>query len=237
VIGCSGLLREMIDSTAGVATLIEGQDPDDRGFNQTELLERLRRGDNRAFEQLVRENQERMFRTARGLLDSDDEARDAVQAAFVSAFEAIGSFNGSAKLSTWLHRIVVNAALMKLRRRRRKPERPIEDFLPRFDSSGAWSRRPETWAAASDELLGRKEDRALVRRCIDRLPSKYRTILMLRDIEELDSDEAANVLEITPNAVKVRLHHARQALRTLLAEALREGGERKRHRDGRRAHS
>ncbi len=91
------------------------------------LLERLRSGDDAAFEQLVREHGGRMLAVARRFLRQEEDARDAVQDAFLSAYRALEDFEGNARLSTWLHRIVVNAALMKLRTRRRKPERSIED--------------------------------------------------------------------------------------------------------------
>ena len=100
------------------------------------LLDGLRRGDDHAFATLVRQHAGRMLATARRLLRDGDEAEDAVQEAFVSAARAIGGFAGDSKLSTWLHRIVVNTALMRLRSRRRRREEPIDDLLPRFDAAG-----------------------------------------------------------------------------------------------------
>jgi len=188
------------------------------------LIERLRRGDDAAYEELVRHYGGRMLATARRLVGSDQEAQDAVQDAFLSAFTGMESFSGDAKLSTWLHRIVVNAALMKLRRRRRKPEDSIEELLPRFTDDGHWSESPSSWDTPSEVLLQRRETRERVRRCIGQLPETYRTVLMMRDIEDLDTDEVAEMLCVTPNAVKVRLHRARQALRTLLERTLDEVG-------------
>jgi RNA polymerase sigma-70 factor (ECF subfamily) len=164
-----------------------------------------------------------MLAVARRFFPDDQDARDVVQDAFLAAHRAIGSFDGRAQLSTWLHRVVVNAALMKLRSRRRRREEAIDDLLPLFDEEGQRVvDRPE-WEPASDLLLQRAETRARVRACIDRLPEAYRAVLLLRDIEELDTDEAARLLAITPQAVKTRLHRARQALRTLLMREL--GGE------------
>ena len=100
------------------------------------LLEALRAGDEAAYEKLVREHTGRMLSVARRFLREEDDARDAVQDAFVSAFRAIGNFEGGSRISTWLHRIVVNAALMKLRTRRRKPEESIDDMLPRWTDDG-----------------------------------------------------------------------------------------------------
>ena len=188
-----------------------------------ELLEGLRRGDGQAFSVLVRQQAGRMLATARRLLRSEDEAEDAVQEAFVSAARAIDGFAGDSKVSTWLHRIVINTALMKLRARKRRAEEPIEDLLPSFDADGHRIGAAATWETPSDVLLERRETCALVRRCIDRLPERYRTVLLLRDIEELDTQESADVLGTTPNTVKIRLHRARQALRTLLERELVDG--------------
>ena len=104
---------------------------------------------------------------------------------------------------------------MRLRRRRRKPEESIEALLPRFDEQGAWD-HADTPPATPVELVERAELRAVVRDCIDQLPPSYRTILLLRDVEDLDTDEVAAALGMTVSAVKTRLHRARQALRTLL---------------------
>ncbi len=184
--------------------------------DEAALVAGLRAGDETAYEKLVRSYGGRLLAVARRLLRNDEDARDAVQEAFLSAFRHIEEFQRSARLATWLHRIVVNAALMKLRSRRRKPEESIEDMLPRFQEDGHQAMPAAEWTRPSDEVLLRGEARALVRRCIDRLPETYRTVLLLRDIEELDTEEAARALRITPNAVKIRLHRARQALRLLL---------------------
>ncbi len=186
------------------------------------LLERLRDGDEAAYEQLVREQGGRMLAVARRMLRSQDEAEDAVQEAFISAFRAIDGFEGASRLSTWLHRIVVNAALMRLRARARRPETSIEDLLPDFLENGHHEVMPAAWARSPLELLESEATRERVRELIDQLPEAYRTVLILRDIEELDTRETAELLGITPNAAKIRLHRARLALRGLLDPQMRE---------------
>ena len=176
------------------------------------------RGDD-TFDHLVRQHGPRMRAVARRLLGSDEDAQDAVQDALLAAYRSIDSFCGHAKLSTWLHRIVVNAALMKLRSRRRRPEESVEDALPGLDGAGGWATLATEQQGPAD-LLQRAEARTQVRRCIAQLPDAYRTVLVLRDIEDRDTDEVACALGITPNAVKIRLHRARQALRLLLAPAV-----------------
>lgn len=181
---------------------------------QAELLERLRAGDDAAFEQLVREQTPILLRVARRLLHSEEEARDAVQDAFVAAFRGLATFRGESRLGTWIYRIAVNAALARLRTRAGAAEVSLDEWLPRFVEDGHPVEPAAPWPA--DAGPERREVRERVRAAIDRLPETHRTVLVLRDIEELTTDEAAQALGISPGAVKVRLHRARQALRTLL---------------------
>jgi len=193
--------------------------------SETALVARLRAGDETAYAELVRTQGGRMLAVARRLLRNEDDAADAVQEAFVSAFRAIASFEGGARLSTWLHRIVVNAALMKLRTRSRRPEVSIEELLPKFFEDGHHVDEPAEWRSPAQlDALERQETRQLVREQIDQLPADYRTVLMLRDIEGLDTKETAELLGVTPNAAKIRLHRARLALRTLLDPHMRSRG-------------
>lgn len=186
------------------------------------LVERLKAGDEAAYEGLVRENTGRLLAVARRIVRNEEDARDVVQEAMLSAFRGLDRYKGDARLSTWLHRIAVNHALMKLRSRRRKPEESIEELLPQFLEDG----HPETpaapWRELSDVQLERSELQDLVRGSIERLPERYRTVLLLRDIEEMDTSEVAELLGVSKNVVKTRLHRARQALRGMLDPALRE---------------
>ena len=100
-----------------------------------------------------------MLATARRFLNNEYDAEDAVQDAFASAFRALDKFNGDAMLSTWLHRIVVNAALVQLRSKRRRAEQTIENLLPRFDQDGEWIDEPVTWTDASQTILERRDSR------------------------------------------------------------------------------
>ena len=188
------------------------------------LLTRLREGDAAAYESLVHAHGGRLLALARRLLGNEEDARDVVQETLLAAFRSLGGFKGEARLSTWLHRIAANAALMKLRSRRRRPESSIEDLLPSFGEDGQVLEPPREWSDGSERLLENKETREFVRRCIDELPDSYRTVLLLRDIEELDTAETASLLGISSNAVKIRLHRARLALRSLLDARFVRGG-------------
>ena len=196
---------------------------DAAAIDEKDLLARLRKGDDAAYEELVRAYGGRMLAVARRFLRSDDDARDAVQDAFLSAFRSIDRFEGNARISTWLHRIVVNAALMKLRTRRRKPEQSIEEMLPGFLEDGHMDAPASPWRPTEPDGLERQELRDLLVQKIHELPESYRNVLLLRDIEELDTEETAEIMGIRPGAVKTRLHRARQALRGLLAPHLEEG--------------
>ncbi|MBW8868795.1 MAG: sigma-70 family RNA polymerase sigma factor [Acidobacteria bacterium] len=180
------------------------------------LIARLKAGDPDAFEELVRTYGGRLLAVARRFVRNESDAQDIVQAAYLSAFRALPQFEGGCQVSTWLHRIVVNTALMKLRTRRRKPEESIELLLPAFQEDGHHAEQFSDWSTPADALLEKKETRATVRACIAQLPDNYREVLMLRDIEELPTQDVAQLLNLTPTAVKVRLHRARQALSTLL---------------------
>lgn len=184
------------------------------------LLARLRAGDEGAFDELVRSTAPRLLATLRRMLRSDEDARDALQESYFAAFRALARFEGQARLSTWLHRIAVNTALMRLRSRRRRPEASIDELLPRFDADGHRVLEPPCGRPSAEEELDEAQRRAAVRVAVDRLPELHRTVLVLRDIEGLGSEETARALGISVDAAKMRLHRARQALRTLLAAEL-----------------
>ena len=189
--------------------------------DEAELVAGLRRGDDDAFETLVRAYGGRLLQVARRFLKEED-ARDALQEAFLSAFKSIDRFDGKARVSTWLHRIVVNAALMRLRKKSTQKEESLEPLLPTFLEDGHRADPGPAWPDNPEEVVGREQMRQIVRSAIDRLPDKYRNVVLLRDIEELNGAETGELLGLTPGAVKVRLHRARRALREILDPRIRE---------------
>jgi len=186
------------------------------GVDQPAFVAALRAGEDWAFETLIRLHGSRLLAVARRFMKNEEDAQDVVQSAYLSAYRAIHDFEGHCLLSTWLHRIVVNTALMKIRTWRRKPEESIEALLPGFQHDGHHAEQFSDWSAPADTLLERQQTRATVRACIMQLPENYRVVLLLRDIEERSTQEVADALGTTATAVKVRLHRARQALSTLL---------------------
>jgi RNA polymerase sigma-70 factor (ECF subfamily) len=205
--GSSGFIQELLREDRQRSSHTED--------GEARLIEGLRAGDEAAYETVVRRYGGRMLAAARRILKNEDDAHDAVQETFLSVFRSIGNFAGEAALNTWLHRIVINAALMQIRSRRRRCEESIEPLLPRFDEDGSWAQEAYP-SIPVDDLQESRERLALVRECMDRLPEPYRTVLLLRDIEDLDTDETAQLLKVSSTAVKVRLHRARQALKTLI---------------------
>ncbi len=184
--------------------------------NEKHLLARLCAGDRASYEQLVTTYGGRMLAVARRLVRNEEDARDSVQDAFLQAFRSIEKFEGRSSLGSWPHRIVVNAALMRIRARSRRREDSLDDLLPQFDADGNRI-APETELVVSlEKLLESREVIEFVRRAIDQLPEGYRNVLLIRDIEGYDTKETAALLGLTPGAVKVRLHRARAALKTLL---------------------
>ena len=201
-------------TTVGASVSADAQEKD--------LVSGLRAGSQQAFTRLVREYSPRMLAVARRLLNSDDDAQDALQDAFISVHRSIHNFEGTAKLSTWLHRIVVNASLMKLRSRKHRNEQSIEPLLPTFLEDGHQANPSREWDKPVHAAMQSQETREFVRNCIEELPESYRTVLKLRDLEELDTETTAGLLNIESNLVKVRLHRARQALRVLLDKKFSE---------------
>jgi len=189
--------------------------------DEAALIDALQSGRAEAFEELVRSNSARMLVVTRRILRSEEDAQDAVQDAFLQAFRSIGGFERGARISTWLHRIAVNAALMRLRSRKSRPEDPIDPLLPDFLPDGHRVDPGPAWDLDPVDEIDRRRRLALVREEIDRLPDSYRTVLILRDIEGLSTAETAAALEVGADAVKMRLHRARQALRSLLDPHLR----------------
>jgi RNA polymerase sigma-70 factor (ECF subfamily) len=193
-----------------------GDDADRSAAHEVALLARIRAGDERACEALVRQYGGRMLAVARRFLRTEEDSADAVQDAFLSAFRSVEGFEGNSALGTWLHRIVVNACFMRLRVQSRRREVRFDDLLPPFDETGRHNRPIRPWEDHALARLSQAETRAHVRACIERLPELYREVLVLRDIKELDTEQTAQHLGINAGAVKTRLHRARQTLRTLL---------------------
>jgi RNA polymerase sigma-70 factor (ECF subfamily) len=182
---------------------------------ENELVSRAATGDIAAFTVLMRCHNQLLFRTARSILRNDADAEDAVQEGYLHAWRALGKFNAQSRLSTWLVRIVVNEALGRLRRRR-APVIPLEAAMI--------SHEPEIHAAltepadhGSEQSVLRTQIRRMLESRIDLLPEIYRTVFMLRAVEEMSVEEVAQALDIPQATVRTRFFRARSLLREGLA--------------------
>ncbi|MBI5069253.1 MAG: sigma-70 family RNA polymerase sigma factor [Deltaproteobacteria bacterium] len=183
-------------------------------------------GDGVAFGELVARHQDRVYAVAMHLLRDAAEAEEVVQETFLAALEKLPGFRGDAAFTTWLHRVAANAALMRLRKRRRAPdtlaEEPMDELLPRFDAQGhLLADGPgHDWAKRADEQLADRQVRQAVEAAVQNLPEDYRIVFLLRDVEGLSSESMAELLGVSVAAVKSRLHRARLALRAKLGHYL-----------------
>jgi RNA polymerase sigma-70 factor, ECF subfamily len=182
-----------------------------------ELATRVAAGDVAAFTAIMRRHNRLLFRTARSILKSDAEAEDALQDAYLRAWRRIDGFRGEAKLSTWLSRIVINEALARLRSNRAAPGF-VFDAAAESGGDHAAVQRPDEHADRQPEGMAmRAEVRRLIEDGIDRLPDAFRTVFMLRAIEEMSVQEVAEVLDLPEATVRTRLFRARGLLRECLA--------------------
>ncbi|MFT6876249.1 MAG: RNA polymerase sigma-70 factor (ECF subfamily) [Granulosicoccus sp.] len=195
------------------------QDIETNKSAEQQLVNGLQRDDANCFETLVREYGGRMLNVARRYLHNEDDAHDCVQDAFIQAFQRIQDFEGRSSIGSWLHRIVVNAALMRIRSSKRRREDFLEDSQTLFDSNGM---RVETEAEITlsiEDVLVSEEIRDKVRHHIDQLPDAVRMLLLLRDIEGYRTDETAQLLGITESSVRTGLHRARKMLKKKIEKA------------------
>ena len=177
------------------------------------LVAGLRAREEGAFGELVQRCSSNLFAVAQRYLRNEEDARDAVQDTLLSVFRVIDQFEGTAQLSTWLYRITSNAALMKLRTRRRLPEESLEGHENETLEHGLPLEYGAYWREPIEVLNQRQEDCAFVHACIATLPEPYQNALMLRDINECNTQEVAEQLGVSANAAKLRVHRARRALR------------------------
>ena len=188
--------------------------------DEAALVEALQRGDKYACACMIKHHSSQMYAVALRIVGDPDEAEDVVQEAFISACSKMAGYEGRSKLTTWLYRITTNAALMRLRKRREdtvsldEPQVMDEgDVLPR--QLGDWSVEPGQQALSS-------ELRQVMEQAVQELPPSLRAAFVLRDVQGLSTQEAAETLDITETALKVRLHRARLQLRERLAGYLVE---------------
>ena len=184
------------------------------------LLEGVRAGDGRAFQALAERYAGRLHGLARSVLRNEQDAQDVVQDTFLSMHRHLESYRGDSPFWPWLRRIAANHALMRLRRRKRKPETSLEIERPTFDADGAHTREIKDVAPLADEVRADAELGARIRQAIEALPEAYRIVLVLADYEDRSMQEIASLLDLTVPNVKTRIHRARLAVREALERYL-----------------
>jgi RNA polymerase sigma-70 factor, ECF subfamily len=182
------------------------------------LAARAAAGDEPAFEEIVKRYQARVFRLAWRLTGNESDAKDALQDTFLRVYRGLGSFRGESRFGTWLYRIATNAALTQRRARSRRPADSLDSFLPQFDAKGSHVATPAELqvAARAEEVLDRQSLAEKARAGLQRLPELYREAFVLRDLEEMPTAEVAEVLGLSPDTVRQRVHRARLMLRGYL---------------------
>jgi len=180
------------------------------------IVERVKAGDHDAFTELVRRYEGKAYQLALRLTGNKMDAMDVLQDVFLSVYQKIHTFRGDAAFSSWLYRITANASFAKLNKRKRSASVSIDDVLPIIESSETdyhteWSQKP-------DRALFNKEARDALEKAINDLPDDFRTVVVLRDVENMSSQEVADLLQLSVPAVKSRLHRARLSLRKQLGE-------------------
>ncbi len=188
-------------------------------LNERELIKQLRAQNEATLAAFMAEYETRVFGLALRLTGNRQDAEEVLQDVFLTVFQKIDSFRGDSKLSSWLYRIATNAALMKLRKRPKGKEIPLEEELgPAMTEEGMLAEPVADWSRLPPDELDRKELARRIEAAISQLPAEYRSVVVLRDVEGLSAEEACEILDLSVPALKSRLHRARLFLRKQLAD-------------------
>jgi RNA polymerase sigma-70 factor, ECF subfamily len=178
------------------------------------LVEAAQKGDVGAFEQLIKRYDRNVFRIAQHITQNREDAEDVVQDAFIKAYRNLAQFQGNSKFYTWLVRIAVNEALMKLRRRKTAKTVSLDEDVE--TEEGSMPREVADWGPNPEQLYDQSELGQILQKTIQALPESFRTVFVLRDIEQMSTEETAEMLNLSVPAVKSRLLRARLQLRERL---------------------
>jgi RNA polymerase sigma-70 factor, ECF subfamily len=179
-----------------------------RELNDSEVIARVLAGETELYEIIMRRYNERLYRVARAILRDDGESEDVMQDTYVRAYQKLASFEGRSSFATWLTRIAVNEALQRLKKRNHMQPIDGEDHIMELAALGD----------SPEQSYGRQEITGILEQAIAALPDSYRTIFMLREVEEMSTEETAEALDLTEENVRIRLHRARGLLKRFLME-------------------
>lgn len=192
-------------------------------FDEAELVSKAKAGDSGAFSTLVEHYERRVFRMAKQITQNEEDAEDVLQETFMKAYSHLDDFQGNSKFYTWLVRISVNEALMKLRKRRSDKTVPLDD--PIDTGEDVVVREIAVWEDNPEQRYSREELGQILNEAIESLKPAYRTVFVLRDIEELSIEETSEALGLSISAVKSRLLRARLQLREKLTRQFKRKGD------------
>ena len=192
-------------------------------FDESALVEKARAGDAQAFTELVNHYERKIYRLAKHITQNDEDAEDVLQESFLKAYEHLDNFQGNSKFYTWIVRIAVNESLMKLRKRKGDRTVPLDE--PVDTGEEMVTREIAVWEDNPEQRYSREEIQEILDKAVEGLKPDFRTVFILRDIEELSTEETAETLGISVPAVKSRLLRARLALREKLTRQFKRKGE------------
>lgn len=192
-------------------------------FDESQLLAKAREGDRNAFNELVTRYSRKIYRLAKHITQNDEDAEDVLQETFLKAYEHLGDFHGQSKFYTWIVRIAVNESLMKLRKRKSDRTVPLDEPLDTGEDTVV--REIAVWEDDPEQKYSRDELGRILQDAVESLRPSFRTVFVLRDIEELSTEETAEALGISVPAVKSRLLRARLQLREKLSRFFKRKGD------------
>ena len=188
--------------------------------NDEALVGLIRQGDRMAFEELVQRYQSKVYRLVMGVLQDHQDAEEVLQETFLRVFEKLDSFRGDSTFSSWLYRVTLNSAFMKLREKKGSTMVSLEDALAYIEDSELSSSL--NWPSGPDDELITEEVMKIIGEAMEKMPEDFRVVLILRDIEGFSNEETGEILDVSVPAVKSRLHRARLFLRKRLDEFYRQ---------------
>ena len=184
---------------------------------ENELVRTLQEGNLDAFDKLAELYQKKIYGLSFNLTRNAMDAQDITQEVLLTLFKKINTFQGRSAFSSWVYRITLNAAYMKLRSKKKEPNVSLDDLLPSYNSSGFQKDKIQDWSENTDSLLFSNETREIIQKAVDQLPEKEKVVFILRDVDGLSTEKVSEILDLTIPAVKSRLHRARLFLRKKLS--------------------
>lgn len=189
----------------------------DQKAEEETLAKKLIEGDIEAFDRFVEMYQKKIYALAYNMTHNQMDAQDVTQEVFLTIFRKAHTFQGKSAFSSWVYRVALNAVYMKLRTRKKDQSISVEDAFPSFNGAGYHQEVIRDWSESAESLMFSNETKNVIQSAVDQLPEKEKVAFLLRDVEGLSTEEAAEALDLSISAIKSRLHRARLLLRKKLS--------------------